>query len=249
MVYCSVCGEEISRETKVIEKLPHTPGGPVRENEVPPTYAEDGSYDEVVYCSVCGEEISRKTIVVPKLEKLPFEDVPETEWYRPYVEYVAAHRLMNGHTPTTFGPEENLTRAQLAQILYNKEKTPEVTAKNTFTDVKDSDWFCPAVTWAAEKGYVGGYGEGLFGPEDPITREQLATILWRYAEKPETDGSLDLFKDKGEADDWAETALKWAVEHKIMGGKGDGILDPAGNATRAEVAAMIMRFVENVAAK
>ena len=173
-------------------------------------------------------------------------DVPETEWYRPNVEYVALHGLMNGHTPTTFGPEENLTRAQLAQILYNKEGTPEGTAKSTFTDVKNSDWFCPAVTWAAEKGYVGGYGDGLFGPEDPITREQLAAILWRYTGKPETSGSLDGFTDAKSADEWAVPALKWAVEHKIMSGKGNGILDPAGNATRAEVAKMIQCYIENV---
>ena len=121
-----------------------------------------------------------------------------------------------------------------------------MTAKNTFTDVKDGDWFRKPVTWAAEKKYVGGYGGGLFGPEDPITREQLATILWRYDGKPGTSGSLDLFKDKGEADDWAEPALRWAVEKKIVGGKGDGILDPRGNATRAEVAKMIRCYIENV---
>ena len=115
--------------------------------------------------------------------------MPETEWYRPYVEYVAANKLMNGHTPTSFGPE------------------------------------------------------------DPITREQLATILWRYAGKTETKDSVAGFRDTDKISDWAEIPLKWAVENHIMGDKGDGILDPAGNATRAEVAKMIQCYIENVEKK
>ena len=180
---------------------------------------------------------------------LPFTDVPADQWYYSYVEKVWEKSLMNGHSPTTFGPEENLSRAQLAQILYNKEGTPDVLAQTPFTDVEQTAWYSFAVIWANNKGYVGGYGNGLFGPEDPITREQLAAILWRYAEKPETTGSLDSFKDQDKVDDWAEDALKWAVENKIMGGKGDGILDPLGNATRAEVAKMIMCYIENVELK
>ncbi len=110
-------------------------------------------------------------------------------------------------------------------------------------EVKEDLYYSEAITWAAETGIVSGYGNGNFGPDDPITREQLATILWRYAGSPTSAGSLDSFTDGDATDTWAVEALCWAVDNKIVTGKGNGVLDPQGKATRAEVAAMLMRYV------
>lgn len=192
----------------------------------------------------------RVQLVYPAVgEKMAFEDVAEDAWYYKDVSYVFNHDIMLGHTKTQFGPEEPLSRAQLTQILYNMNKKPEVTSPGKFTDVKKENWFFPAVTWAAEKGYVGGYGNGLFGPEDPLTREQMATILFRYSHMPDPGLPLPGFRDADEIDGWAETPVSWAVFHGILGGKGHGILDPLGSTTRAEVAKMIRCYIEHVEKK
>lgn len=174
----------------------------------------------------------------------PYTDISSAKWYYESVRYVAENGLMTGFGGGKFGPGEELTRAQLAQVLYNREGKPAVTAENEFADVVDGAWYSSAVIWAADNDIVSGYGNNKFGPDDSITREQLATILWRSAGKPETAGNLDSFTDRGKASDWAVSALRWAVEQKIISGKGNGILDPKGRATRAEVAAMLMRYCE-----
>ncbi len=151
---------------------------------------------------------------------------------------------MVGLSSGKFGPDNSLTRGMLVQILYNKEGRPEVTGQSPFEDVKEGAWYADAVIWAAENDIVAGYGNGKFGPNDPITRQQLATILWHYAGSPESTGSLDSFTDGAKTSNYAVPALQWAVENKIVSGRGNGILDPRGNATRAEVAAMLMRYCE-----
>ena len=148
---------------------------------------------------------------------------------------------MSGTGSNTFAPGDNLTRAMLAQILYNNEGKP-ATSGNSFTDVQSSAWYADAVTWATQKGIVSGYGNGQFGPNDNITREQLAVMLWRYAGQPASSTELDSFTDIDKANDYALTALRWAVEKGIISGKGSGTLDPTGNATRAEVAQMLMNY-------
>ena len=166
-------------------------------------------------------------------------------WYHEAVDYVLRNGLMGGYGGGLFGPDDNLSRAQFAQILYNKEGKPAVTGGSVFTDVTDGQWCAPAVTWAAAQGIVGGYGNGKFGPDDNITREQLAVMLWRYAGSPAaTDKELH-FTDSDQAGKWALEALRWAVEQGMINGKGNGVLDPAGKATRAEIAAMLMRYLEN----
>ena len=182
-------------------------------------------------------------------EEMAFEDVAEDAWYYKDVSYAFYHNIMLGHTVSQFGPEEPLTRAQMTQILFNMNGKPAVTSGGTFSDVKESDWFFAPVTWAAGNKFVGGYGDGLFGPEDHLTREQLATILFRYSHMNSPDLPLPGFKDMDQADDWAEDAICWAVMHGILGGKGEGILDPLGDATRAEVAKMIRCYIENVEKK
>ncbi len=164
-------------------------------------------------------------------------------WYHEAVDYVLRNNLMGGYGNGLFGPNDTLTRAQFAQILYNKEGRPAVTGGGIFTDVAPSAWCAPAITWAAERGIVGGYGNGMFGPNDNITREQLAVMLWRYAGSPAaTDKELH-FNDAGKASGYALDALRWAVENGVMSGKGGGILDPKGLATRAQTAQMLKNFL------
>jgi len=133
----------------------------------------------------------------------------------------------------------------LAVVLHNLESNPEHEHEEDFHDVHDQRYYADAVAWAAGEGLVSGYGNGAYGPDDHITRQQLAVILWKYAGCPDSDHELD-FYDEDDIAGYAETALKWANEHKIINGKGGNKLDPTGNATRAEVAQMLKNFMENV---
>lgn len=173
-----------------------------------------------------------------------FTDVSATAWYYDAVKFVSKNGLMNGIGSTIFAPDANLTRAQLAQILYNKEDKPAVNSTSSFTDVAAGDWYAPTVAWAAANNIVGGYGNGQFGPNDNITREQLAVMLWRYAGVPTANSDL-AFSDVGQISDFAQDAIRWAVENKILNGKGNNILDPKGFATRAEAAQMLKNYLDN----
>ena len=173
-----------------------------------------------------------------------FTDLDVGAWYHEAVDFVLGNHLMNGFGNGLFGPNAQLTRAQLTQILYNREGKPAVTGGSKFTDVDKNAWYSDAVNWAVANGIVGGYGNGKFGPDDNITREQLAVMLWRYAKSPAaTNKKLD-FKDAGETSNYALDAIRWAVENGIINGKGNGILDPKGQATRAQTAQMLKNFIE-----
>ncbi len=164
-------------------------------------------------------------------------------WYHEAVDYALRNGLMGGYGDGLFGPDDTLSRAQLAQILHNKEGRPIVNYLLRFEDVPTGAWYTEAVRWAASAGIVDGYGNGRFGPGDNITREQLAVMLWRYAGSPAaTDKELH-FADAYRASDWALEALRWATEKSIINGKGNGILDPSGQATRAETAQMLYNFL------
>ena len=164
-------------------------------------------------------------------------------WYHEAVDYVLRNGLMNGYSSGTFGPNDNLSRAQFAQILFNKEGRPVVNYLLQYGDVATGAWYTEAIRWATSRGVVGGYGNGNFGPNDNITREQLAVMLWRYAGSPAaTDKELH-FTDADQASGFALEALRWAVENGIINGYGDGRLGPQGLATRAQVAQMLMNFL------
>ena len=151
---------------------------------------------------------------------------------------------MNGTGDGIFEPDGALTRAMLVTILYRSEGEPSVEGlKNPFQDVADGQWYTKAVIWAADKGIVNGTSETTFDPDANITREQIAAILHRYAGKPETKGDLASFPDAATVSDYAKTAMAWAVEKGIIGGS-DGKLDPRSNATRAQVAAILMRYLK-----
>ena len=181
----------------------------------------------------------------------PFTDVKETDWFYDDVMFVYENGLMVGTSGTTFSPYNNTTRAQIAVIFYRLAGSPAVEGKNTFTDVEygpGTAWYYDAVTWVQQSGIMGGYGNNLFGPNDPVTREQLASIFYNYAKYKgydvSTTGSLDRFTDKDSVSAWAQEAMKWAVGNGIINGKENNILDPKGTATRAEIAAMLHRFIE-----
>ena len=142
-----------------------------------------------------------------------------------------------------FAPGAFLTRAQLAQVLYNCAERPATETVGSFDDVRSGAWYSQSVAWAVERGVVSGYGGGRFGPNDPITREQLAVILWRYGGQPAAAQNLP-FSDADQASPWALTALRWATEQGILNGKGGGILDPKGLATRAQVVQMLKNYLE-----
>ena len=180
---------------------------------------------------------------------LPFNDVSESEWFYEAVKYVYDKGMMNGVSDTSFAPYSNLTRGMIAQVLYNLEGKPAVSG-SAYTDVAADQWYNDAVNWAAQKGIVTGYGDGTFGPMDNITREQMAAILYRYAQYKGYDvsakGDLTAFTDGNTVSDWAKDAMSWAVGTALFNGKGDGILDPT-TTTRAEVAKILMTYCENVA--
>lgn len=174
----------------------------------------------------------------------PFSDVSESDWFYEAVKFVHQRGLMNGYNDGRFGPNDNLSRAQLAQILFNKEGRPGVNYLLTFSDVAGEAWYTEAIRWATSQGIVGGYGNGMFGPNDPITREQLAVMLWRYSGNPAaTDKELH-FNDADEISGFALEAMRWAVENGVLNGYGDGRLGPKGQATRAQVAQMLKNFIE-----
>ena len=187
-------------------------------------------------------------------ETISFKDVKESDWFYEAVSYAVENGLMSGMSEDIFAPNTPLTREMLAVVLYNVEGQPESTEANTFTDVKGDMWYTDAILWANENGIVAGYDNGAYGVGDLITREQFATILYRYAQfkgYDTTQGGMAVreFSDYENISDYARPAMAWAVNAGIMGGMDDGTLNPQGKATRAEAATMLMNFCENVVKK
>ena len=180
---------------------------------------------------------------------LPFTDVKKSDWFYQAVQFAVSSGMMNGTSSSSFQPGINLSRSMIATILWRLENSPAGNPAQ-FTDVPMDQWYTEAVNWAAANGLVNGYGNSAFGPEDDITREQMAAILYRYAQFKGYDhtvqGDLSQFTDGSQTSDWARDAVMWAVGSGLLAGKGGGLLDPKGTATRAEVAAILMRFVENI---
>ena len=185
-----------------------------------------------------------------------FKDVNKQEWYIAAVQYVYEKGYMNGTSNTTFEPNTVLTRAQFVTVLHNIEGQPKEDYTKTFSDVVNGKWFTTPVMWALKNEITSGVGGGKFGTDTKITREQLATMLYKYAAYKEykatfNKNALSSFKDKGNVSDWAEEAMQWAVSNGVMNGKGqaDGskLLDPKGQATRAECAQMILNMLATVA--
>lgn len=180
-----------------------------------------------------------------------FNDVSANDWFASAVDYVTGKGMMNGTADNTFSPKANTTRGMVVTVLYRLENQPSTSAAS-FTDVASGAYYANAVAWANANGIVSGYGSGKFGPNDKVIREQLAAILYRYAQYKKYDVSVGedtnilSYDDAQSISSYAIPAIQWACGAGVVTGKSGSKLDPKGNATRAEVAAMLMRFCENV---
>ena len=170
-----------------------------------------------------------------------FSDVDADAWYAEAVMYCREHNLMAGIGNNQFAPESSLTRAQFATVLYRIEGTPAVTGTDAFTDTPDGAWYSDAVLWVSQQNLISGYGGGLFGPNDPVTREQMTAIFWRYAGNPAADGASD-YSDEAEIASYAAAAVDWAAVNSIVAPVSTGVFAPKSNATRAHVAAALMNY-------
>ncbi len=190
------------------------------------------------------------TIKVTKLVTDVFDDVKSTDWFVKSVQYVYDHGIMAGtNGGKSFSPNGKLTREQFTQVLYAYEGKPDVANMSGFSDVDPKAWYAKSVYWAKEKGITGGKPDGTFGVNENISRQDLAVMLYTYAkiknyDLTKNDNALDNFDDKGKVSNYAKDAMKWAVTQGVISGKGNGKVDPTGNATRAECATMIMKLIE-----
>jgi len=180
----------------------------------------------------------------------PFTDVSEDAWYYDSVLYACQNGLMRGVSQELFVPNGGTTRAMVVTILYRLEGQPTVSGGATFADVLPGQWYSDAVAWAQSTGVVFGYSDTAFGPQDLVTREQIAAILFRYTARKNAAVSVrsDLasFKDAGEISAWASDSIQWANAVGMINGRTPDTIVPRGTATRAELAAILMRFCEYV---
>ena len=180
-----------------------------------------------------------------------FTDVNTALWYHKAVDYALMNGIMSGMGGNTFQPNGNLSRAMMVQILYNMEGKPAVVGQSTFEDVSDGDWYHDAIVWANANGIVNGLSHTAFGPNGNITREQMVAILYRYAQYKGLDISartpLTAYADHEKISAWAKENVAWGVAVGLISGTGNNELDPNGNATRAQIAQVMMNFCEVVA--
>ena len=177
-----------------------------------------------------------------------FSDLDVGAWYHDGVHWALENEIMNGYPGGLFGPDKPTSRAMIVTMLYRFEGEPLVSYDMEFTDVKDGMWYTEAIRWAAANGIVEGYGGGRFGPDDPLKREQLAAILCRYAKFEGADTSagelvpLNRFTDAADVSEWAVRSMRWAVDAGIINGISDDLIGPGRQASRAQVATMLMRY-------
>ncbi len=183
---------------------------------------------------------------------LDYSDLSRDAWYHQCVDYALENDVMTGMGGGIFSPNGTLTRAEAVTVLWKLENRPQVSYQLNFDDVAEGEWFTEMVRWAVSKKIMAGNGDGTFGPNSPITREQLAAILYRYAAYKKYDvsakGNLSSFTDASKISGWANEAMQWAYGTKLMQGNGDGTINPSGNTKRCEFASMIMKFCEKIAA-
>ena len=248
---CTKCGQT---KTEKIAALGHNWDN--GEITIAPTMSEDGV--RIFTCIRCGvtkaETIAKLTACDGGVNcpSNKFIDVNQKEWYHPYVDYAVTHGLFGGTSENTFEPDSTMTRSMLVTVLWRYEGQPKG-YKNTFADVnaKNGGWYIDAVAWAAANNIVGGVGGGKFDPEGIVTREQMATILYRYSEWKGFDTSkradFSSFPDANKVSSWAKTAMKWAVAEGLIGGSKEGnatYILPTNGATRAQVATILMRYIQ-----
>ena len=244
-VVCEDCGETLS--TEVIPAKGHSFGDWTVTKEA--TCFEDG--EESRTCPVCQAVETRP--IFANSDNCPskaFSDLDAKAWYHEGVDYALTNSLMNGVGSGKFEPDGQLIRAQLVTVLYRAAGEPDTGKQvNPFTDVADDAWYTKAVIWAANNGIVNGVAKNTFAPDDSITREQIATMLYRYAgAKAVKEDKLSAFPDAAKVSDWAKEALNWAVASGLINGvadaNGTANLEPQATATRAQIATILMRWLE-----
>ena len=199
----------------------------------PTSFADNALHFSTTHCSD----------YVVTYEPRPFSDVPENGWYYDAVYYCFDSSYYQGIGDNTFAPGNTMTRAMFATVLYRIAGEPKTDIQNPYTDVNAGEWYTDAVLWATSEKIIEGYGDGRFGTNDPVTREQMVTLLWRYSNSPSAETVvLSDFNDIDQISIWAAKAFEWAAAAGIVNGKGNGILDPKGTATRAEVAQIVANF-------
>lgn len=264
-VVCTLCGETLSYKS-----FPPTGHLYTREETTLPSCVSSGSIR--VICKACGTVVSRTTLPATghsyqngvctrcglrevqqtcgggaDCPSARFADLDRTQWYHAGVDYCVEQGLMNGVSATHFDPEGSVTRAMLVTVLYRAEQTPSVVGMtHPFTDVPAGQWYTDAVTWAANRGIVNGVTLTQFAPDDPITREQIAAIFYRYAkaQPPERDAAA-AFPDAGGVSAYARAAMNWAVADGLINGM-DGRLAPTEGATRAQIAMILARYAASI---
>lgn len=220
---------------------------------------EDGTYTftmprskvtvTAVFAAEEGEEPSDEPPVEPEMPTIDdFTDIDDM-WYVPAIEFALANGIMQGFPDDTFKPNESMTRAQLAQILYNLDGKPEVTATESgFIDVAENAWYFAPIMWAAENGIVNGYPDGTFKPNEPVTREQMVAMIYRFIAykgiSTDAAGDCSRFKDGDTVSPWFETEVAWAVGVGLLAGDSNSMLNPTGNTRRCEAAQMFMNIAQ-----
>ena len=228
--------------------------------------AEDVTYAISTVYAINPSDLSEEGASLPDLKPLPvlpivpgvsgsdtsddkdepsivFTDVTSADWYYTEVMTLAEQGVMTGISATEFAPDTSVNRGMLVTVLYRMENCPAARSDVRFGDVPDGQWYTEAVLWAAENGIVNGYGDGRFGPNDPVTREQIAAVLWRLSGAPETDADLSSYEDGAAVSEWAREAVAWCVESGILQGMDAQHLSVGRTATRAEMAVILCRFL------
>ena len=177
----------------------------------------------------------------------PFADVREKDWFFDAVLYSTARKYFTGTAADAFSPKSTMTREMFATVLWRIAGEPAAAGQNSFSDVPEGKWYTKGIRWASEQGIINGYESGKFGLGDPITRQQMVAIFWRYNQKPAGDAAvLAGFKDAADIAGYAKDAFAWAVNAKVISGKGDSLLDPTGKALRSHVAQIVLNYALNV---
>lgn len=215
---------------------------------------DDGSEEIVRKCTLSGSNLvvplsGNATIKIID-KSIDFADVSSNHWATDSVAFASSHGLFVGVGGNKFAPNANMSRSMLVTVLYNLENRPVSNGTIDFADVGSEDWYTEAMKWATTNKIVSGYGNGVFGPKNNVTREQIATIMYRYANaigvETTEQGSITKFKDGGNTSSWARNAMSWAIGAKLFSGDGQGNLKPTDSATRAEVATILMSFVKYI---
>ena len=205
-----------------------------------PSQAGIGQASAVTVQAVAQETLSS----VASQREADFRDVPGNAWYAEAVAYAQSHGLMDGVGGGNFDPNGKLSRAMMVTVLYRAAGEPAVSGRSGFSDVRSGAWYDKAIAWAQENDIVNGYNAVTFGVNDPLTREQMAAILWRYAGRPSAE-SVEEFTDADSISGWAKEAVAWAKENSVINGVGGNRFDPKGTASRAQLAQVLMNGIEN----